>query len=175
MQLLEEAGVGPDACVLDVGGGDSHLVDALIARGFGCVSVLDVSSAALARARARLGPQADRPTWITADVTGEWSAPPMDVWHDRAVFHFLTAPADRASYRRHLRETLKPGGTAVIATFAPDGPQTCSGLDVCRYAPEDLASELGTGFTLAASRAHVHTTPWGASQSFQYSRFLRVG
>lgn len=99
----------------------------------------------------------------------------MDIWHDRAVFHFLTAPEARAGYRAHLRETLKIGGSAIIATFALDGPERCSGLPVCRYSPLTLAQEIGAGFTLVESLAHAHRTPWGAAQSFQYSRFVRTG
>jgi SAM-dependent methyltransferase len=173
LRMIDAAGIDATACVLDVGGGDSRLVEALVARGFRCVSVLDVSSAALARARARLGAAGDVPAWIAADVTGDWAAPPVDVWHDRAVFHFLTAAADRARYRQRLLDTLKPGGAAIVATFALDGPTSCSGLDVCRYSPDTLAAELGPLFTLVESQAHVHTTPWGATQSFQYSRFRR--
>ena len=173
LEMLDAAGVTADTCVLDVGGGDSHLVDALTARGLDCLAVLDVSGAALDRAKIRLGPAAQTPIWIEADVTGEWTLKPMDVWHDRAVFHFLTTPDDRARYKRHLLETLKPGGTAIIATFALDGPARCSGLPVERYSPESLAQELGPAFGLRDARAHAHTTPWGSTQSFQYSRFVR--
>lgn len=173
LEMLEAAGVTRDTCVLDVGGGDSHLVDVLAARGLDCLAVLDVSSAALDRARRRLGDAARVPTWIAADVTGDWTLEPMDVWHDRAVFHFLTAPDDRDAYKQHLRTTLKPGGTAIIATFAPDGPEKCSGLPVQRYSPEALADELGSEFELVEARPHVHTTPWGSTQSFQYSRLRR--
>jgi SAM-dependent methyltransferase len=163
-----------ETCVLDVGGGDSHLVDALTARGLDCLAVLDVSGAALGRARARLGSAARVPIWIEADVTGDWTLQAMDIWHDRAVFHFLTSPEDRALYTRHLLRTLKPGGSAIIATFAPDGPERCSGLPVQRYAPEQLASELGPQLELVEARRHVHTTPWGSTQSFQYSRLRKV-
>lgn len=173
LELLEAAGMTPESCVLDVGGGDSHLVDALAARGLDCLAVLDVSGAALERARTRLGLAAQIPIWIEADVTREWSLKPMDIWHDRAVFHFLTAADDRVRYKQHLLETLKPGGSAVIATFALDGPEKCSGLPVQRYSPERLAEELGPAFELRDARAHVHITPWGSSQSFQYSRLLR--
>ncbi|MGH7634687.1 MAG: SAM-dependent methyltransferase, partial [Gemmatimonadaceae bacterium] len=95
-------------------------------------------------------------------------------WHDRAVFHFLTTREERTQYLEHLRETLKPAGSVVIATFAPDGPDTCSGLPVMRYSPESLASELGSEFRLVEAARHVHHTPWGATQPFQYSRFMRV-
>lgn len=173
LELLEAAGMTPESCVLDVGGGDSHLVDALAARGLDCLAVLDVSGAALGRARTRLGPAAQIPIWIEADVTREWSLKPMDIWHDRAVFHFLTTADDRVRYKQHLLETLKPGGSAVIATFALDGPEKCSGLPVQRYSPEALADELGPAFALREARTHVHMTPWGSTQSFQYSRLLR--
>lgn len=175
LRMLDAAGVTTDACVIDVGGGDSHLADALLNRGFGCLAVLDISGAALRRAQDRLGAQASALTWIEADVTREWSWRPVDVWHDRAVFHFLTTPADRDAYRRHLLDTLKVDGTAIIATFAPDGPEKCSGLAVARYSPESLAAELGDALELVDALPHVHITPWGATQSFQYSRFRRLG
>src|SRR5688572_13217165 len=173
LRMMENAGLTTETCVLDVGGGDSHLVDILVAKGLNCLAVLDVSQAALDRAKARLGASAMTPKWIAADVTGDWSLKPMDIWHDRAAFHFLTVPEDRARYLAHLRQVLKPGGTAIIATFALDGPENCSGLPVSRYSPATLADELGDGFALVESVPKVHTTPWGTSQSFQYSRFVR--
>jgi SAM-dependent methyltransferase len=173
LQMLEAAGVTAESCVLDVGGGDSKLVDALIARGLTCLAVLDVSDAALERARRRLGHASSFITWLDADIVSDWSLEPMDVWHDRAVFHFLTLPEDRTSYRSHLRRTLKVGGTAIIATFALDGPDHCSGLPVVRYSPDSLVRDLGENFELVESRPHVHHTPWGRAQSFQYSRLLR--
>jgi SAM-dependent methyltransferase len=174
LQMIQEAGVTAESCVLDVGGGDSRLIDALIARGLTCLAVLDVSAVALQRARARLGEDASSVEWIEADIVSSWSLKPMDVWHDRAVFHFLTVPEDRASYRTHLRHTLKVGGTAIIATFALDGPDHCSGLPVARYSPDSLVRELGEDFELIESRPHTHHTPWGLAQSFQYSRLLRT-
>lgn len=174
LEMLDAAGMTAGSCVIDIGGGDSPLIDALLARGLRCLAVLDVSGLALERARARLGPLGDVPSWIAADVTSAWSVKPMDIWHDRALFHFLTAAEDRERYRQHLQETLTIGGAAIIATFGPDGPETCSGLPVCRYAPERLARELPAGFELVESRAHEHVTPWGARQAFQYSRFTRT-
>lgn len=174
LQLLESAGLTRDTCVIDVGGGDSHLVDVLAARGLDCVAVLDVSETALARAKARLGPAAGALVWIRSDVAADWSLKPMDIWHDRAVFHFLVDPADRAAYLRQLRRTLKSNGTVIIATFAPEGPDRCSGLPVARYSPESLATELGPDFRLMESVRHTHVTPWGTAQAFQYSRFARV-
>lgn len=172
--MLEAAGLVRHSCVLDVGGGDSRLVDHLAARGLDCLAVLDVSAASLRRARARLGALGDVPLWIEADVTGEWSWRPVDIWHDRAVFHFLTEPADRAGYVTRLREVLRIGGAAIVATFAPEGPERCSGLPVVRYSPDSLGAALGAGFTLVESRRHLHVTPAGVQQPFQYSRFLRV-
>jgi len=163
-----------DTCLIDIGGGDSRLVDTLVARGVTCLSVLDVSEAALDRARTRLGDLGSSVTWIATDVTAEWDIAPVDIWHDRAVFHFLVDADDRAVYGRRLRQTLKPGGAAIIATFAPDGPESCSGLPVARYSPATLASELGDDFRLVESVRHVHQTPWGAAQPFQYSRFERA-
>ncbi len=171
---MEAAGLNVDTCVVDIGGGDSHLIDALLARGLDCMAVLDVSEAALERAKARLADSSVVPTWIAADVTGTWSLKPMDIWHDRAVFHFLTAPQDRAAYVSHVCGVLKTNGTAIIATFAPDGPEKCSGLSVARYSPETLAAELGEHFKLVESVSHIHQTPWGSPQSFQYSRFTRT-
>jgi SAM-dependent methyltransferase len=174
IELLEAAGLGPETCVLDVGGGDSRLIDYLTARGMTCLAVLDLSGQALGRARKRLGDAAAVPVWIEADVTGEWSLKQMDIWHDRAVFHFLTATQDQARYLARLREVLKPGGTAIIATFAPDGPKKCSGLPVARYSPESLAGRLGSGFELVDSRRHDHHTPAGSTQAFQYCRFVKL-
>lgn len=173
LRMIEAAGIGPDTCVVDVGGGDSRLVDALVARGLHCVAVLDVSGGALARARERLGPAASKLTWIEADVTAEWSLKPMDIWHDRAVFHFLIAADDRSRYRDHLRRTLKTGGTAILATFALEGPETCSGLPVARYSPQTLAAEIGSEFHLVEAVPYEHRTPWGAVQPFVYARFRR--
>ena len=173
VQMLKAAGVTPESCVIDVGGGDSRLVDYLVAEGLDCVAVLDVSGAALERAKARIGSRAEQLMWIESDVAGSWILKPMDVWHDRAVFHFLTDAAARVRYREHLLEILKPGGSAIIATFAPDGPEKCSGLPVARYSPDALAAELGPALRLIESQSHMHTTPWGTTQSFQYSRFVK--
>lgn len=171
--MLERAGLAPATCVIDVGGGASRLVDALLARGLTCVAVLDISGAALARSRERLGQAASIPTWIESDVLADWSLAPVDIWHDRAVFHFLTAAKDRRRYLARLATTLKPGGSAIIATFAPDGPAKCSGLPVVRYSPPSLAIELGEDFTRQESALHLHLTPRGTTQSFQFSRFKR--
>ena len=174
LELLDEIGVTPAASVIDIGGGASRLVDRLIERGFRDVTVLDLSEAALAAAKDRLGDRASRVTWIVADVT-QWE--PMtayDVWHDRAAFHFLTEEADRAAYLARLRRGLEIGGHAIIATFALDGPARCSGLPVVRYSPDSLRQTLGADFTLITSRNDSHATPWGGSQSFQFSA-LRFG
>src|SRR5688572_26061088 len=123
LEMIAAIGVKPDTCIVDVGGGESRLIDALLARGLRCLAVLDVSHEALDHARTRIGAAAHSVMWIEADVTAEWSLEPMDIWHDRAVFHFLVEAEDRRRYLAHLRQTLKKNGGAVIATFAPDGPQ----------------------------------------------------
>lgn len=172
LRMMESAGLTPETCVLDVGGGDSRLVDVLASRGLDCVAVLDVSGAALHRAQERMGERAGV-TWIESDVTASWSLKPMDIWHDRAVFHFLTTAAERATYRTHLLQTLKPGGAAIIATFALDGPERCSGLPVTRHSAQTLGDELGTDFTLVEALRHEHRTPGGSAQPFLYARFRR--
>lgn len=175
LRLLAAGGLGVETSVVDIGGGDAQLVDALLARGLRHLAVLDFSGAALRRAQARLGAAAAAVTWIEADVTGVWSLPPLDIWHDRAVFHFLATPEERAAYRAHLLETLKPGGAAILATFALEGPERCSGLPVVRYSPATLAAEFGAGFRLVESVSHRHITPGGQAQAFHYSRFIRLG
>jgi trans-aconitate methyltransferase len=148
-------------------------VDHLLARGADCVTVLDVSGAALARARTRLASVPNAVEWIEADVTGLWHTRPADIWHDRAVFHFLTEDADRVAYRDRLREMLRPGGTAIIATFAVDGPERCSGLPVMRYSAAALGAELGPELALVETLQEHHRTPGGTVQSFCWSRFTR--
>lgn len=171
--LLLAAGFTPASAVIDIGGGASRLVDTLVARGATDVTVLDISGPALATARARLGVAAERVTWIASDVT-EWRpGRRYDIWHDRAAFHFLADAEDRAAYAANLRRALVPGGHAVIATFAPDGPERCSGLPVVRYSPDMLAATLGPGFRLVDSRNHRHITPAGNEQSFQFSLLER--
>ena len=138
-----------------------------------CLTVLDISRTALDRAQRRLGPQQQLVTWIETDVTAQWQVPPVDIWHDRAVFHFLTDERDRAAYLERLRENLKSSGSVIIATFALDGPAKCSGLPVIRYSPDSLGAELGPDFTLVDTQVEQHQTPGGAHQSFCYTRFRR--
>ena len=171
LRLLDLAGLGATSCVIDIGGGDSRLVDSLLDRGVSCVTVLDISAAAIARAQMRLGPRASRVSWIVADVTAEWLAPSVDLWHDRAVFHFLVDDSDRGSYVRSLRRALTPGGHVVMSTFSPDGPTTCSGLPVTRHSIESLAQELGPNFDLVRAFVEPHPTPMGTTQSFLYALF----
>lgn len=174
LAMIEASGIVPETSVLDVGAGESRLVDALLARGLRTIAVLDVSVEALEHTRNRLGALGQSITWIDADVTGDWIAEPIDIWHDRAVFHFLTDAAERRRYVERVHELVKPHGTVIIATFALDGPQICSGLPVVRYSCESLAPELGPHFALVETRRHSHTTPRGTTQSFQYSRFRRL-
>lgn len=174
LELLALAGATPHSAVIDIGGGASRLVDELIARGYADVTVLDLSAKALAVAQARLGADADRARWIAADAT-QWQPPQSyDIWHDRAAFHFLTDPEQQAAYMDRLRQALAPGGHVIIGTFAPDGPEKCSGLPVVRYDAVSLAALLGGGFALVDTRRHEHSTPWGSVQKFQFSTFRRV-
>lgn len=173
LELIRLAGAVRSSGIIDIGGGASRLADGLVSLGYADVTVLDLSAAALASARVRMGDKADRVTWIAADVTGWEPSRSYDVWHDRAAFHFLTLPADQAAYVARLRRALRPGGHAIIGTFAPDGPERCSGLLVSRYDAASLAAALGGGFELIDSRRHEHTTPWGATQKFQFSTFRR--
>ena len=159
--------------IVDIGGGASRLVDALAGRGYQQVTVLDLSEAALAAARQRLGPRAAQVQWIAADATKWQPAKVFDLWHDRAAFHFLVDATGRAAYLDRLRSGVKVGGHAVIATFAPDGPEKCSGLPVQRYDPAALSKTIGDAFELIAHQPHRHVTPWGAVQSFQFSVLRR--
>ncbi|MFT6669862.1 MAG: 2-polyprenyl-3-methyl-5-hydroxy-6-metoxy-1,4-benzoquinol methylase [Afipia broomeae] len=173
LDLVAAAGISTDAAIIDVGGGASRLVDSLIERGFRRVAMLDLSAKALEEARRRLGRRGDGVEWIVADVT-TWKPSSMyDLWHDRAAFHFLTETNDRDAYVGCLKTAVRPGGHVIIATFAQDGPERCSGLPIVRYDPDELASTLGPAFELAESRRHDHMTPGGNMQRFQFSRFLR--
>jgi SAM-dependent methyltransferase len=157
------------AAVLDVGGGASTLVDGLLAAGYRDIAVLDLSPAALVHARRRLGANADAVTWMVADVlTASLPEHGIDVWHDRAVFHFLTSAADREQYVRQVKAALRPGGLVLVATFADDGPTRCSGLPVARYSAGELHGQFGPGFRLIESRREQHVTPQDAVQTFVY-------
>jgi 2-polyprenyl-3-methyl-5-hydroxy-6-metoxy-1,4-benzoquinol methylase len=173
LELIHATGVGPDASVIDIGGGASRLVDALLAEGFRSVSVLDVSEQALSIARGRLGPRGAGVDWIVADITAWRPARTYDVWHDRAVFHFLTEPADRAAYAARVRDAVRPSGHVIVGTFAPDGPERCSGLPVMRHDAASIGAVLGDAFQPIESRRHDHRTPGGNIQHFQFSRFKR--
>ncbi len=173
LDLIRATGVGPDASIIDIGGGASRLVDALIAEEFHSLSVLDVSEKALATSRERLGAEAANVTWIVADITGWQPGKCYDLWHDRAAFHFLTAPADRAAYGACVRTAVGPGGHVIVGTFAPDGPERCSGLPVIRHDAGSIGEVLGPSFKLIESRRHDHLTPGGTTQRFQFSRFQR--
>lgn len=171
--LIEKFGNGPETALIDIGGGASRLVDALLARGWASLSVLDISQAAIDAAKARLGEAAQQVDWIVDDVTRWTPNRRYDIWHDRAAFHFLTLPEERAAYAERLRAAVKPGGHAIIATFAMDGPERCSGLPVVRYDPQQLAAAIGAPFRLVHSQHQIHTTPWGSTQAFQYTVLRR--
>jgi SAM-dependent methyltransferase len=171
LQLIEQA-LPVAGRLIDVGGGASTLVDDLLARGYGALEVLDLSPQALAHCRERLGTRAASVTWRQGDVRHcALPAAAFDLWHDRALFHFLTDAADRAAYIRQLRHALRPDGKVILATFATDGPERCSGLAVHRYAPAGLAAQLGPGFRLIESRTELHRTPAGVPQRFLYGLF----
>jgi len=174
LELLERGGLNPDSRIIDVGGGASTLVDDLLARGLRHVTVLDIAAEALLVAKARLGPQAAAVQWIAGDVL-ETPLPvaAFDLWHDRAVLHFLVDPAAAARYSARAAEAVRPGGHAVISGFAPDGPERCSGLAVARRSAADIAQVMGHGWTLLEQRAEVHLTPAGNPQSFAYALLRR--
>ena len=173
LALIAATGQGQDARLLDVGGGASHLVDSLLDRGYHQLTVLDISATALAHARTRLGARATQVNWLEADATAFDLGYEVDIWHDRAVFHFLIEPSDRAAYIARLDRHLSLQGQAIIAAFAPDGPEHCSNLPVVRYSAEALAETLGTRFHLIESHAEQHQTPSGTRQPFLYHRFCR--
>lgn len=169
MRLIRASGVGHDAAIIDVGGGASTLVDDLLDDGYTNLTVLDLSAAALGESRHRLGARSNAVTWAEADITRVTFMPhSIDLWHDRAVFHFLTDKADRDAYVRQVLRALKPGGHVIMATFGSNGPTQCSGLPVMRYAPDDLHAQFGEAFTLLTHEDQMHRTPFGTDQQFIY-------
>ncbi len=181
LELAALAGVSADSAIIDIGGGASRFVDALVERKFRRITVLDLSAAALDAARERLEQRLkQRPgdneagvEWVVADVTTWEPSRTWDLWHDRAAFHFLTDASDRSAYVRHLKKAVRSGGHVIIGTFALDGPEKCSGLPVMRYDEGMLGAILGSDFRLIDSRRHDHTTPWGVVQRFRFSTFRR--
>lgn len=173
LDLIRAAELPPDAPIIDVGGGESRLLDRLLALGHTDLAVLDISAKALDVAKARIGAAASKVDWIVADITQWKQAKQWRLWHDRAVFHFLTEAADRRAYVNAMRQALTTDAHVVIATFAPDGPERCSGLAVLRHDAESLAGEFGAEFRLEETRDHAHETPGGTVQHFQYARFSR--
>jgi SAM-dependent methyltransferase len=169
LEFIERAQLAPDAAIIDVGGGTSTLVDDLLDRGYTCLTVLDISPAAIARAKERLGLRAAAVTWLVGDITRlELPMHQFDFWHDRAVFHFLQGDDSRKRYVAAVRRALKPGGHIVVATFGPAGPEQCSGLDVTRYSAAELHGQFGSAFRKVLSVTEVHQTPAGAEQEFVY-------
>lgn len=178
LEWIERAAANRASAILDVGAGVATLAGDLLANGYESLTVLDLAPAAVERARAELqsraGKAPDRVRWIVGDVTtAELPPAAFDVWHDRAVFHFLTQPEDRAAYLRQVERSLKPGGQVVLATFGPEGPERCSGLPTCRYDADGLAREFGRGFAVVRSEVIEHRTPWGAVQPFLYCQMER--
>jgi len=169
LALVERAAESRSAAIIGIGGGESTLVDDLLLRGYRNVTVLDVSETAIEVTKKRLGPAAEEVGWLVGDVTEIELAPrAYDLWHDRAVFHFLTAPERRIAYVRQVARAVKPGGHVVVSTFGPEGPAKCSGLDVMRYDAESLHDEFGGQFRLVESSKELHETPFGTTQQFLY-------
>jgi 2-polyprenyl-3-methyl-5-hydroxy-6-metoxy-1,4-benzoquinol methylase len=175
LDLIQSSAAGKEAGIIDVGGGASTLVDDLLAEGYSDITVLDLSAAAMAAARKRLGEQEKLVHWIEADITeADLPTKRYDIWHDRAVFHFLTTQKQRDAYVRTVYNSVKPGGHVIVATFAEDGPLQCSGLPVMRYRADELHDEFGDAFTLLDHRKEVHNTPSGAVQQFVYCYCRRI-
>lgn len=169
LELIARAGLTRDAAIIDVGGGASTLADDLLARGYHDLTVLDLSAAALAAAQVRLGDDARRVSWVETDITAvDLPRQRYDLWHDRAVFHFLTDAAQRHAYVEGVLQSVKPGGHVIVATFAEDGPDRCSGLPVMRYGADTLHAEFGAPFELLEHSRETHHTPGGAVQQFVY-------
>ena len=169
IELIEKAAPERNASLIDVGGGESTLVDDLLAHGYRNITVLDVSQTAIDVTKKRLGSAAERVQWLAADVTNSTLTPSTyDVWHDRAVFHFLTTLDQRAAYVRQVARAVKPGGHILVSTFGPEGPTKCSGLEIVRYDSESLHAEFGVRFRLLESVKELHNTPFGTTQQFLY-------
>jgi SAM-dependent methyltransferase len=176
LRYIRATGLGSAAAVIDVGGGESTLVDDLLADGYQDVTVLDISETALDVCRSRLGEDAAKVSWVAADIlTTSMPRARFDIWHDRAVFHFLTEMADRVRYVGQVLHALKPNGYAIVGTFGPAGPEKCSGLPVSRYAPDELHAAFGAPFELLASSSESHVTPAGTTQQFVYCFCRRHG
>ncbi len=169
LELIERAAVSHTSAIIDVGGGESTLVDDLLARGYQDITVLDIARTAIGACQARLGKETERVHWMAADITTvELEPSRFDLWHDRAVFHFLTAPHQRAAYIHQVTRAVKLGGHVIIGTFGPEGPKRCSGLDVVRYDADSLHHEFGRRFRLLNSGRQLHNTPFGTIQQFLY-------
>lgn len=169
LRMIRHSGIGKNGAIIDVGGGESTLVDDLLAEGYSDVTVLDISAVALAAAARRLGKSASRVKWIEADITAvELPENAFDLWHDRAVFHFLMSAQSRAAYVAAVLRSLKSGGHLIVATFGETGPEQCSGLPVRRYRPDELHTEFGEAFTLLEHQTEEHRTPRGSVQQFVY-------
>ena len=173
LRLIQQY-AGPSDSIIDVGGGSSLLAGRLVALGFARVTVIDIAPAAIERAKQRSGAASADIDWLVGDVTDMPVIEPVELWHDRAVFHFLTQPAQRAKYVEALRGALRPGGHVIIAAFGMAGPEQCSGLPVVRYDAASLARELGPEFTLIESLDEQHVTPWGKTQAFMYAVLRRA-
>lgn len=169
LALIDRAASHPSSSIIDVGGGESTLVDDLLARGYQNITVLDVSQTAIDVTKKRLGSAAEQVSWLVADISKvQLLQNAYDVWHDRAVFHFLTGAEDRMAYVRQVARAVRPGGHVIVSTFGPEGPTKCSGLDVARYDADSLHEQFGARFRLVDTTKEIHQTPFETTQQFLY-------
>lgn len=171
LSLIGDTGIGTAASIIDVGGGASTVVDHLLQAGYRDITILDIARTAIERAQQRLGDLSQQITWVEGDITDYSPGRTFDIWHDRAVFHYLTLDSDRDFYLKAMHSSLKPGGQVIIATFSDIGPSQCSGLDIMRYNPESLSLALGSALHLVETLTEEHRTPEGGLQQFVYCRF----
>lgn len=175
IEWIDDLGLFPDSPIIDVGGGVSTLVDDLLGAGYRSITVLDISNRALSKAKDRLERKSTLVTWLTADITKvELPEHQYELWHDRAVFHFLTEAGERLAYKRNLLSALRLNGHLIIGTFAPEAPAKCSGLPVQRYSKQQLVDEMGSDFSLVGDVKELHITPGGVEQMYQFCRFQRI-
>lgn len=174
ISLIEDGGIPLSSKIIDVGGGDSFLVDHLLDKGYTDITVLDISEAAIQRAKQRIGNRAAKATWIVSDVTRFKPSEKYDVWHDRAAFHFLTDPVDIGKYVELVEASIAPGGKLIVGTFSETGPKKCSGIEIKQYSKEELASVFSKGFTKNSCLNVDHATPSNTVQNFTFCSFKRI-
>ena len=173
LELIQKNTQSKDDAIIDIGGGDGFLVDNLLEMGYTNITVLDISANAINKAKERLGINADKVKWIVSDITEFIPAEQYDIWHDRAVFHFLTQQKDIEYYKLLANKNISDNGHLILATFADDGPEKCSGLEVCKYSEKDMENSFSIVFKVKESFKYKHLTPFGTIQSFTFSVFRK--